>query len=322
MTHPQADQIIARHPIGVVAQRTGLTTDVIRAWERRYEAVQPGRGEGGQRIYTDRDIERLRLLHTATLAGRSIGQVAHLPTDEVASLVAEDARARGRHGVAPDPGTGEVLAGAMSLTLALDGRGLDAMLRRAAAVTGVTGFIEGVAAPLLRRVGDEWHAGRLTVAQEHLAASVVHDILADAMRSLTAPADAPRAVVATLSGERHVIGAAAAGVIAAAERWEVVYLGSDVPAAEVAAAASRAGAGLVAVSMVHMSDRDRALAGIRIVRLGVPANVPIWVGGAGAAGLTDALEESGVRVGSSLAEFQDELRALRERPGYSATPPR
>ncbi|NIP80241.1 MAG: MerR family transcriptional regulator [Gemmatimonadetes bacterium] len=68
----------ARHPIGVVSERTGLTPDVLRVWERRYGVVEPSRSDGGQRLYTDADIERLRLLHLATLAGRSIGQVVEL----------------------------------------------------------------------------------------------------------------------------------------------------------------------------------------------------------------------------------------------------
>ena len=61
------------HPIAVAAERTGLTQDVLRVWERRYGAVKPKRGANGQRVYTDADLEQLRLLHAATHAGRSIG---------------------------------------------------------------------------------------------------------------------------------------------------------------------------------------------------------------------------------------------------------
>ena len=61
-----------RHPIQVVARRTGLTPDVLRVWEKRYEVVQPGRSGGGHRLYSDRDVERLGLLHRATSAGRRI----------------------------------------------------------------------------------------------------------------------------------------------------------------------------------------------------------------------------------------------------------
>ncbi len=64
------------HSVRVVARRTGLTPDLLRAWEKRYRVVQPVRSAGGQRNYSDADIERLQLLVKVTAAGRSIGQVA------------------------------------------------------------------------------------------------------------------------------------------------------------------------------------------------------------------------------------------------------
>src|SRR5918992_5648202 len=85
-----------RHPIGVVSERTGLSPDLLRVWERRYRAVEPSRAPDGQRLYSDTDVERLRLLRLATLAGRSIRQVAQLPTDELTRLVREDEAARQR----------------------------------------------------------------------------------------------------------------------------------------------------------------------------------------------------------------------------------
>src|SRR5688572_15714074 len=100
-----------RHPIGVVEQRTGLAQDVIRVWERRYGAVEPSRGPGGQRMYTDADIERLSLLEAAVRAGRRIGSIAALPTADLEHLVRDDQAAidarrsidAGRQ-TAPDPG--------------------------------------------------------------------------------------------------------------------------------------------------------------------------------------------------------------------------
>src|SRR5688572_6902518 len=83
-----------RHPIAVVSERTGLSQDVLRVWERRYQAVEPTRGPGGHRTYSDADIARLRLLHVVTSAGRSIGQVARLSTEELSRLAQEDAIAR------------------------------------------------------------------------------------------------------------------------------------------------------------------------------------------------------------------------------------
>lgn len=299
------------HPIGVVAHRTGLTPDVIRVWERRYGAVVPGRGEGGQRFYSDTDIRRLTLLRQATAAGRGIRQVARLDTEELARLVAADL-ASGDRGAAkgPPPDPGPVVAGALEQVRRLDGVGLDATLRRSAALLGIVPFLESVGAPLLRLVGDEWHAGHLTPAEEHLASAVLHDIGADMMRTLQ-PRDAGAiVVVATATGERHANGALAIAAAAAASGWRVVYLGPDLPAGDIAAAARTAHASLVAVSVTYVDDGDRVVAELERLRALVPATVPVWAGGAGAERLGERLEKSGIRVVSDLSA----LAAQRDRP--------
>ena len=69
-THGQASQIgwhapirrpADRHAMRLVILRTGLTADLLRAWEKRYGAVTPMRSHGGQRLYSDADVERLWL---------------------------------------------------------------------------------------------------------------------------------------------------------------------------------------------------------------------------------------------------------------------
>src|SRR6476646_793213 len=79
------------HPIQIVTRRTGLSADVLRVWEKRYAVVTPVRSESGRRLYSDTDIERLRLLVQATRAGRAIGQVAALPTSALVSLLEDEA---------------------------------------------------------------------------------------------------------------------------------------------------------------------------------------------------------------------------------------
>ena len=77
----QPDRTRPQYPVRLVAERTGLSPHVLRIWERRYQVVAPERSAGGQRLYSDADIERLRLLGLATQAGRNIGQLATLPNE-------------------------------------------------------------------------------------------------------------------------------------------------------------------------------------------------------------------------------------------------
>ncbi len=323
MSSPLSDLRASRHPIGVVVQRTGLTADVIRVWERRYGAVQPERDASGQRLYTDDDIERLRLLHVATRAGRSIGRVASLPTGAIAELVTADTAAREEveRALGSDADRPPLLDEPLALIRALDGSRLDAALRRAVTRLGVGEFIGRVAAPLLREIGDRWHDGRLAIAHEHLASSVLHGVITETMRALVPLPGAPRIVVATPAGERHAIGAAAVGATAAAEGWNVVYLGADLPAGEIAAAAEAADATLVAMSVVHAADRARVLAELRELRGRLPKRVALWVGGTGAEGLAGDLVPLGLRHAAGLEPLRDELRRLTAHRDSPAIPP-
>lgn len=299
-----------RHPIAVVTERTGLSQDLLRVWERRYRAVAPTRGPGGQRLYSDADIERLALLHAATRAGRSISRVAGLADEALAELVDEDLAARERR-AAVTSGSGEkrdLVGEALFLARALDSAALDDTLRRAVAAMGLATFIESVAAPLLRRVGSEWHAGRLTLAHEHMVSSLLHDIVAERMRAVGRRDGAPLVVVGTLAGERHAIGAVLAGAAAAVEGWNVLHLGADLPATAIAEAAKSADARVVAVSIVYVEHRDALLEELRTLRATLPAPVILVAGGAGAAGIAGELSAMGVRVETSMNGLLGELR--------------
>src|SRR5512145_2979484 len=108
-TRSTARLLTHRHPMRVVTRRTGLSAEILRVWERRYRVVTPARTQTGRRLYSDAEIERLHLLHRATLGGRSIGLVAALPTPALAKLVRQDAEAEQARPTSP--GTGRAAAG-------------------------------------------------------------------------------------------------------------------------------------------------------------------------------------------------------------------
>jgi MerR family transcriptional regulator, light-induced transcriptional regulator len=302
---------VARHPIGVVAERTGLSQDVIRVWERRYGVVEPARTDAGQRLYSDADVERLRLLHAATLAGRSIGSVARLTTVELEQLVSEDSEARYKVPVDAGAGPGAAavqpamfaveLERALALARQLDGHALEGMIRRAIAMHGVPDVLDGLAAPLLRRVGEEWHAGRLTPAEEHLASASVHRAVMVAVSPGGAIPGAPVLVVATPAGERHEIGAILVAAAATASGWNVTYLGADLPALDIARTAHNVGASAVAISVVYLADRDRVLGELRALRGALAPDMRLLLGGGAAHLLAEQLAGLDVTILSDLA---------------------
>lgn len=309
----------ARHPIRVVATRTGLTPSVLRAWERRYGIVDPARSDGGQRLYSDADIDWLSLLKRVTDAGRAIGDVAELPEDEVRRLAAEDEEARRavarQEGEAPPEGdealADEIRDRSWTAIEELDAEGLERALRRGAAALGGVAFMERVVAPILRQVGDAWAADRLRPAHEHIATAVVRRVLTW-LTDPTSAASGPSIVVGTLPGDRHDLGAMLASTTASLEGWSVTFLGSDLPGEEIAGAATGVGARMVGLSIADPEDPEEAIAALRTLRSILPAEVGIVVGGGGAGALLDGSSLLGVRPVESLFEFQQVLRAASD----------
>lgn len=74
-----------QYKIGAVSKITGIGTETLRAWERRYKAVVPSRSESGDRVYSSDDLTKLFLLKNLSDAGNSIGTIARLPIHELKS---------------------------------------------------------------------------------------------------------------------------------------------------------------------------------------------------------------------------------------------
>ena len=296
------------HPISVAAERTGLSRDVLRVWERRYAAVEPMRTAGGQRLYSNEHIDRFRLLAAATKHGRTISLVAGLATDALRRLVAEDEAERPAPPADSSARThaehAQVAEAALEYARALDGSALNRELRRTIARHGIAVFLEDVVPTLMYRLGEEWRAGRLMIAHEHVASAAVIAIILEAMRSVPETPEAPRLLVATPASERHAVGAALAAAAAALDGWTIIYLGVDVPAADIVAAAATSNARAVALSFVHTEEPDFVVRELHAVRAALAANVLVIVGGAAASRMADRLTEPGLIVCNSIAEMR------------------
>jgi len=258
--------------VGKASRLTGLSVEVLRAWERRHGAVTPARTPGGTRRYGAADVTRLQLLRQLVESGDRIGDVAALDDDALRARLATRCIAR-------DSDTSAVVSAVRDL----DGHTVKRLLEAHLAELGPAAFATDFAMPLARTVGDAWRRGELSIAAEHLLTSVLRSILAGAMEGdgSTEARLGPRIVFATPSGEPHDLGLMAAAVVAAHAGAVPIVLGADLPVDEVVETARRTGAEAVAVGVVTL-ERDRAEAWLGALRAALPSGVQLWVGGAGA----------------------------------------
>jgi DNA-binding transcriptional MerR regulator/methylmalonyl-CoA mutase cobalamin-binding subunit len=312
-----AESSPARYPVRLVAFRTGLSPHLLRAWERRYGVVTPRRSEGGQRLYSDLDIERLARLRRLVERGHAISRIASLPLETLAEMeqalgagpgqdadgtggVEDEARARAIQ---------EFSDRALRATLALDAAELQEVLERAAVTLGVPDFLETVAATTLEDIGHGWTERSVTIAQEHMATAVFRRELGWQLGRYQRGGE-HRLVVATPPGERHELGALMAAISAAIEGWSVTYLGADMPVEELLGAVGQTGAEAVALSVVNADDQRGLLSVLREIRAGMPSETALLVGGAGVSRISAGFDLPGVHLLDSLADLRPVLQRL------------
>ena len=307
---------IGMFPIRVVAKRAGLTTHVIRIWERRYQAVVPSRTETNRRLYSEDDIERFSLLRRATEAGHSISQVAHLPIDQLRQLAAiAPAQSAPGHSLSSDPrgSATSALADCIVAIENLDGKSLELILTRAAINHTRPVVMEEIIVPLMHKIGDMWRNGNIRVAHEHLASSVIRIFLANIGSAYHVHESAPHLVITTPAGQLHEIGALLVMATAAAEGWYPDYMGPNLPAEEIAAAADHNKARAVALSIVYPADDPNVSAELRRLRRCLSPEVELLVGGRAAAGYKNTLDQIGATLINDLAHLRVELERIRSR---------
>lgn len=292
----------------VVTRRTGLTPDVLRVWERRYGVVKPMRSQGGQRLYSAADLERLMTLSRLVRSGHRIAMIARLPDEDLATL-ANDAGTRADGAV--DDLAAAVVAKALDATGGFDDEKLEQILRAAAMSFPASDWLERVLHPFLLAVGERWHQGAISPAHEHLASATVRDTLAWVLSSLEPPKDAPVVIASTPAGELHEFGAMMASIVAAQAGWRVRYLGPNLPAEVLADCARSTGAKVIALSIVHASENP-ILREIRRLTTLVEPGVSIVVGGQGAQERATSLAELDVAVASDASALREHLDALRD----------
>ena len=291
--------------IGSIAELTGISSDTIRVWERRYGKPQPIRLPSGHRRYTRDHVRWLRRVAEALALGYRPSQVVTMAEGSVNRLLTGDE---------PPDITPEMTAIVRSVLRFDDGdvrRRLDAYVE----AHGFRPFINDLVHPILQLTGRSWTDGTMFIRHEHLLSEIVHDYLRALRYSQTYPTTAPVIVFATLSGERHGLGLQMAAIIAGLEEFKPLVLGADTPNSEITLAARDAKATVVGVGVSLATggvETDRQLGELR---KDLDAGIHLVIGGQGARGVRRG--PRGVDYIRDLDEFSAYLRTILEERAAS-----
>lgn len=291
---------VGRYRIQSVAEMTGVSAATLRAWERRYGIPAPQRTASAYRLYTDRDVELIRRMRELCDTGIAPAQAAQMV--QVARSTRDEA-------VRIEANAAELAVQKILLAVErFDPELIEAAVRHALFLGSVTTLFDRVFAPALAEIGERWHAGELSVAQEHLATEIVNAALIEAVR-LVRPSEPDKTVLlACFEREDHVLPVHGLALRLAGWNMRAVVLGARTPALAIRHAVAEVRPDLVGLSTSMPPGPDaQALVEAYAAACG---RTPWMVGGQGAAEIRGLVEVCGGVVAPS---DRTQLRLTIER---------
>lgn len=222
------------YTIKTVVHETGIAPATLRAWERRYKCLSPGRSGGGYRLYSERDIAILRWLKHQIDAGVSISRAVALfemrqgaddglGLDSIAMPVEPHWRSEGARAVTL------IVEDLVQVLLAYNEVQAEAILSEAFALYPVDVVAEDVIGPTLVQIGERWHRNEASVVQEHFATAFLRRRLTALFQAYDQPSSGPLAVTGSGPLEWHDVGILLVSIALRRHGWRVIYLGQNVP---------------------------------------------------------------------------------------------
>jgi MerR family transcriptional regulator, light-induced transcriptional regulator len=290
--------------IGVVSKITGQSPDTLRVWEKRYGFPTPSRQGKSVRVYSDHDVQKLRVASELLRLGYRPGDVLGRPIEELLPLLEV---ARGLKPKAHALGKPPTFEQVIQWLLRYDVEAIASTLSKAKEFLGLKQFVREFARPLLAKVGVLWAEGNLEVRHEHL----LSDLVGTELRTTLATHrnnSGPRVLLATLDGEQHGLGLELWAVDLAAQQMNTYILGTDSPIDQIAKTAAAMDVHIVAVYVSGAADLTKSGHLLDQLILQLPRRVGVWLGGGGA-DLLKAVPQGAVRFGS-YDDFDAEVTEL------------
>ncbi|QSO47465.1 MerR family transcriptional regulator [Alicyclobacillus mengziensis] len=229
-----------------VAQQTGLTPQLIRKWEERYQAITPHRLENGYRIYHQDDVIRLLQLKRLVDDGYSIKNAVLLLNNAAGADAAKPNLAAHDREMEKQSTEYTALRWVQDESLDSDtkvdkravedllGLGeksetsrMNSLLEMELAIHGIHHVVYAIIIPFLRQVGALWENGDWTEYQEHIASLEVRDFLVNFRSRTKRLGHGPMLLAACVPGERHDIMLQIILLEATIRGWKTNFLGAS-----------------------------------------------------------------------------------------------
>ncbi len=293
------------YTISEAADRAGVTSELLRAWERRYAIVTPRRTPAGYRLYDEPAIARVRAMRSLVDEGWTPSAAAdhlrHLSDDDLPTAT-PPGRLEEADGVAE-----ALVAAFVDAAARMDRAGVQAFLDDVSARGSFESVVERYVFPALRALGAAWSRGVVSVAAEHAASAAVARWLGVAYESAATSGRGQTVVIGLPPGARHELGALAFATACRRGGLNIHYLGADLPVADWVHAVRATDAEGVVIAVPTADDVAPARRVATAVRRARPVVLVVFGGrGCGAmprgSTLQNGLAEAAVELQATLAD--------------------
>lgn len=275
--------------IGELSRRTGVSPELLRAWELRYGLLEPSRTAGRFRLYSEADVARVRRMRANLADGLSASEAAR-------AALAERPQA-------DSPGLEEAADDLARSLEGYDDVGAQGALDGLLAAFSLDVVVREVLVPYLHDVGERWKRGALSVGQEHFISNVIRGRLLALSRGWDRGLG-PRAVLASAEGDQHDLPVLLFGVVLRTHGWRITFLGADTPVASLAETVRAIRPDVVVVAGTVRGVFDPIVEQLREVS----KDVPLYLAGAAAdddlAGRAEAVHLDGDLVEATASVRQ------------------
>jgi methanogenic corrinoid protein MtbC1 len=290
---------LAREPLyntSAVVRMTGVPADTIRAWERRYNFPLPFRTADNQRLYSDQDVGVISWLRDRTDEGMTISRAIQRLRLEAPAVFAAGSSATS---VSEPPADSRDEAERLrrrflEAVASFDTQAAEAVLDDAIARYSVEAFCERMVEPVLIEIGERWSRSEISVAVEHFASGVIARRLAALFAVVSQVEGRGTIVVACPAGEDHEIGLLVLAILLSRRGWQIVYLGANVPAADLVRAVTEIEPDLVCLSAASPAVVTEVVGIVSRLRAEVPVPPPVALGGSAVTSGLSVLRDAGI----------------------------
>ncbi len=279
------------YSISAVSSMTGVNSVTLRAWERRYGLIRPTRTEAGHRLYTQKDIEQIKLILQFMDEGIAIGRVK-----DALRIAAEREITPGQADESPWSQYTQDMLGAV---VCFDEVYLERVYNEVMSLYSVEVVTQKLLLPLLEILAERWKQSDMGIAEEHFFSVFMRNKLGSRFHHRNTQNTGPLLVAACLPGEQHEFGLLLFALAAHAQNYRLILLGANMPLSPLRALVKQTRSkGIVLAGSVEI---DPKILQNQLSTLCRETNVPVWVGGTCASHYRNHIEAAGaIAIGDDL----------------------